>query len=91
MSSQQTQFKAHVKLLAESEFPADFEAASSFQPQSIRTWAKMAARINLGMVRYRHEILRALIAEGHSIRSGDYLRVLEKMTKPKGLTRLRRS
>jgi hypothetical protein len=76
MESQQTQFKAHVKLLAESEFPADFEAASSFQPQSLRTWAKMAARINLGMVRYRHEIIRALIAEGHSIKGGDYLEIL---------------
>jgi hypothetical protein len=76
MSSQQTQFKAHIKLLAESEFPIDFEAASSFQPQSIRTWAKMAARINLGMVRYQHEILRALVAEGHSITPGNYLEVL---------------
>jgi len=76
MSSQQIQFKAHVKLLAESEFPVDFEVASSFQPQSIRTWAMMAARINLGMVRYRHEILRALVAEGHSISTGNYLEVL---------------
>ncbi|MDP8966871.1 MAG: DUF3854 domain-containing protein [Cyanobacteriota bacterium] len=72
MASQQTQFKAHVKLLAESDFPDDFEAATSFQPQSLHTWAKMAARINQGMVRYRHEILRALVAEGHSIQAGDY-------------------
>jgi hypothetical protein len=76
MSSQQTQFKAHIKLLAESEFPIDFESHSSFQPQAIRTWAKMAARINLGMVRYRHEILRALVAEGHSVHTGNYLEVL---------------
>jgi len=72
MTSQQTQFKAHVTLLAETECPADFEAASSFQPQSIRTWVKMAARINLGMIRYRHEIIRALVAEGHWIQAGDY-------------------
>jgi len=76
MSSQKTQFQAHIKLLAESEFSVDFERASSFQPQAIRTWVKMAARINFGMVRYQHEILRALVAEGHSIHSGDYLQVL---------------
>lgn len=76
MASQQTQFKAHVTLLAESEFPADFEAASSFQPQSIRTWAKMAARINSGMFHYRHEIHRALHDEGHSIEVGDYQEIL---------------
>lgn len=89
MASQQTQFKAHVKLLAESEFPADFEVASSFQPQSIRTWAKMAARINLGMVRYRHEIIRALIAEGHSIRGGDYLEVLSADDEAQGTEQIK--
>lgn len=89
MASQQTQFKAHVKLLAESEFPADFDAASSFQPQSIRTWAKMAARINLGMVRYRHEIIRALIAEGHSIRGGDYLEVLSADDEAQGTEQIK--
>jgi hypothetical protein len=36
----------------------------------------MAARINLGMIRYRHEIIRALIAEGHSVSAGNYLEVL---------------
>jgi hypothetical protein len=76
MSCQQTQFKAHVKLLAEVEFPVDFEVASSFQPQAIRTWAKMAARINFGMIHYLHEILRALVAEGHSIKPGNYLEVM---------------
>ena len=76
MSSQQTQFKAHIALLAEVQFPVDFEGALSFQPQAISTWAKMAARINFGMVRYRHEILRALVAEGHSIQAGNYLEVM---------------
>ena len=89
MASQQTQFKAHVKLLAESEFPADFEAASSFQPQSIRTWAKMAARINLGMIRYRHEIVRALIAEGHSVSTGNYLEVLGEDDQAQGTDQIK--
>jgi hypothetical protein len=72
MAGQETKFKAHVKQLVESEFVFDFESAGSFQPQSLRTWAKMAARINSGMVRYQHEILRALVAEGHTIKVGDY-------------------
>jgi hypothetical protein len=89
MASQQTQFKAHVKLLAESEFPDDFEAASSFQPQAILTWAKMAARINLGMIRYRHEIIRALIAEGHSVSAGNYLEVLEEDDEAQGTDQIK--
>ncbi len=72
MAGQHTKFQAHVKQLAESDFVLDFDAAANFQPQSLRTWAKMAARINLGMVRYQHEIIRALIAEGHHIEMGDY-------------------
>jgi hypothetical protein len=76
MATQKTQFNAHIKLLAESEIPVDFSQACSFQPQSTRTWALMAARINFGMIRYRHEIIRALMAEGHSVHGGDYLAVL---------------
>jgi hypothetical protein len=38
----------------------------------------MAARINFGMVRYRHEIIRALMAEGHNVQAGDYLSSKEK-------------
>jgi hypothetical protein len=70
MAGQDKKFNAHIKQLTESEFVVDFESASSFQPQAVRTWAKMAARINLGMVRYQHEIIRALVAEGHSISTG---------------------
>lgn len=72
MAGQEAKFKAHVKQLVESEFVFDFESAGSFQPQSLRSWAKMAARINSGMVRYQHEIVRALVAEGHHIEVGDY-------------------
>jgi hypothetical protein len=69
MASQQVKFQAHIKLLAEGD-TTDFDVASNFQPQSQRTWMKMAARINLGMMRYRHEIERALIREGHTIAPG---------------------
>jgi hypothetical protein len=78
MASQTTQFNAHIKFLTESDFQIDFEQARSFQPQSIRTWLLMAARINFGMVRYRHEIIRALMAEGHNVQAGDYLSLKEK-------------
>ena len=78
MASQTTQFNAHIKFLTESDFQIDFEQARSFQPQSIRTWLLMAARINFGMVRYRHEIIRALMAEGHHVQAGDYLSLKEK-------------
>ncbi len=72
IAGQHTKFQTHIKQLAESDFVLDFDVVASFQPQSLRTWAKMAARINLGMVRYQHEIIRALIAEGHHIEMGDY-------------------
>lgn len=38
-----------------------------FQPESLRTWAQMAVRVNLGMVRYREAVLDGLRAEGHRI------------------------
>jgi hypothetical protein len=72
VESQQTQFKANFNLLAQSDFQCDFDGAGNFQPQALRTWAKMAARINVGMLRYQHEIVRALVAEGHTIVNGDY-------------------
>ena len=72
VESQQTQFKANFNLLAQNDFQCDFDSVSSFQPQALRTWAKMAARINAGMLRYQHEIIRALVAEGHTIVDGDY-------------------
>jgi hypothetical protein len=78
MASQTMQFNAHVKFLTESDFQLDFDLARSFQPQSVRTWLNMAARINFGMIRYRHEIIRALMAEGHDVKAGDYLSILNK-------------
>jgi hypothetical protein len=44
----------------------------------------MAARINSGMLRYQHEIIRALVAEGHHIFAGDYLAEMEEDDQMKG-------
>ena len=70
--SQDKKFKAHIRFLGQTDLPEnfDFEGVSNFQPQSLKTWTKMAARINLGMQRYRHEIIRGLIREGHQVRLG---------------------
>lgn len=70
MASEGIKLKAHIKLLAESDV-TDIDTANTFQPQSLRTWGRMAARINLGMMRYRHEVLRALLREGHIITPGN--------------------
>jgi hypothetical protein len=72
VESQERQFKANFNLLAQNDFQCDLDSVTSFQPQALRTWAKMAARINAGMLRYQHEIIRALVAEGHTIIDGDY-------------------
>ncbi|NET58825.1 MAG: DUF3854 domain-containing protein [Symploca sp. SIO2E6] len=77
-------FKAHIAQLAQADFNFDWESASSFQPQALKTWAKMAARINLGMVRYRHEIVRALVAEGHIVSEGNYESEMAEEDEAKG-------
>lgn len=41
--------------------------SESFQVESVECWAKMAVRINAGMVRYRDSLTEALVAEGHCI------------------------
>jgi hypothetical protein len=89
IAGQHTKFQAHVKQLAEADFTFDFETATNFQPQSLKTWAKMAARINLGMVRYQHEIIRALVAEGHQISSGDYLAEMTQDHQMKGTDQIK--
>lgn len=85
IEGQGTKFKAHVKQLVESDFVFDFDsAANNFQPQAVRTWVKMAARINSGMIRYQHEVIRALVAEGHHIFAGDYLAEMKEDDQMKG-------
>ncbi len=69
--SQDRKFKTHLAFLSQCDLPADIEEATNFQPQSGWCWAKMAARINLGMKRYRYEIIRSLIREGHNVVLGN--------------------
>ncbi len=40
----------------------------NFQSESLVCWAKMAVRVNVGMLRYRESILSALRDEGHVVR-----------------------
>jgi hypothetical protein len=89
MACQKTQFTLHIKFLSESDFPADFEVATSFQPQATRTWVRMAARINFGMIRYRHEIIRGLMAEGHDVHGGDYKAILNSDDEAKGTDQIK--
>lgn len=56
--------KANIQLLREADLEdIDFQ----FDPIALRTWAKMAARINAGMVAYRSSITDGLINEGHNV------------------------
>jgi hypothetical protein len=83
--SQDGKFKAHIRFLGQTDLPEnfDFEGVSNFQPASMWTWVKMAARINLGMQRYRHEIIRGLIREGHNVRLGTPEELEELCAPPK--------
>ena len=64
LASQHKLAKANVRLLQELALD-DIEL--DFQPESLRIWAKMAVRVNLGMIHYRYAILEGLKAEGHQI------------------------
>lgn len=64
LASQHKLAKANIKLLQDSALD-DIEL--NFQPESLTTWAKMAVRVNLGMVHYRQSITEGLTAEGHRI------------------------
>jgi len=68
LASQHKLAKANVRLLQELALD-DIEL--DFQPQSLRIWAKMAVRVNLGMIHYRQSILEGLKAEGHQIIDSD--------------------
>jgi hypothetical protein len=89
VESQEKQFKANFNLLAQSDFQCDFDSVSNFQPQALKTWAKMAARINSGMLRYQHEILRALVAEGHTIVDGDYSQIQDDDDEAQGTDQIK--
>ena len=63
--SQHKTTKANIALLNQAGFPDDID--SKFQSASLYTWAKFAARINLGMKAYRSGIEAKLQEEGHRI------------------------
>jgi hypothetical protein len=64
LASQHKLAKANIRLLQELALD-DIEL--DFQPETLKIWAKMAVRVNLGMIHYRQSILEGLKAEGHQI------------------------
>lgn len=71
LASQHKLAQANVVLLAQADLTEDIDL--EFQPESIRTWAKKAVVVNLGMASYRATILQALADEGHIVIEADYL------------------
>jgi len=65
LASQHKLAKANVNLLSQADFTEDIDL--EFQPESLRTWAKKAVVVNLGMANYRATILEALANEGHTV------------------------
>jgi hypothetical protein len=55
--------KLNIALLKE----IDFDLDASTDPVSLRTWSKMAARVNASMWRFREELKNGLRMEGHSV------------------------
>ena len=83
LSSQDKLYKVHIHHLQKAD--TDFEDLdASFDPVSLKTWARMGARINAGKVKYRDSILDGLVEEGHTDRhvctdEGDGKAMNEKM------------
>jgi len=55
--------KYNIALLKE----VDFDLDASTDPITLRTWAKMAARVNSSMWNYREEFRNGLLMEGHQV------------------------
>lgn len=55
--------KYNIALLKEVDFDIDVQT----DPITIRTWAKMAARVNLSLWSYRNEFRNGLVMEGHQV------------------------
>lgn len=53
----------NLKLLQE----VDFDLDSAYDPVTLRTWAKMAARVNTSLWTFREELQRGLEGEGHRV------------------------
>jgi hypothetical protein len=65
LASQNKLTKLNIQLLVRSQF--DDEIEPNFQPESLKTWAQFAARVNLGMSAYRETIIEEMKTEGHNI------------------------
>lgn len=65
LASQHKLAKYNMNLLMQADFLEEIDA--DFQPQSLHTWAKKAALVNLGMANYSQSVLAALIEEGHTV------------------------
>jgi archaellum biogenesis ATPase FlaH len=55
--------KYNISLLKEVDFDLDEQS----DPIALRTWAKMAARVNASLWRYRREVRGGLLLEGHNV------------------------
>jgi Domain of unknown function (DUF3854) len=64
--SQQKQARANIRLLTSADLLSQFDDIElNFQPDSLKTWAKRGAAINLAMYNYRNSIISGLMEEGH--------------------------
>ena len=71
LASQHKLAQANINLLSRADFTDEIDL--DFQPESLRTWAKKAVVVNLGMAKYRATILEGLINEGHTVIGADNL------------------
>jgi hypothetical protein len=68
ITSQQKEAKANIRLLSCADAMSEIDNIElNFQPESLKTWAKRGAAINLAMYSYRHSIAIGLIEEGHNV------------------------
>lgn len=67
-ASQNKLARANIQRLLEAGLEVNGE---TFQTESVECWAKMAVRINAGMIHYRDSLVEALKAEGHHIVGAD--------------------
>ncbi len=82
LASQHKLAKANIRLLKNADFDCD-DLDTAFDAASLGAWAKMAVRVNAGMVRYRESVVAGLKAEGHrivTVNSGDGKAILEELT-----------
>ncbi|MBD2123263.1 plasmid replication protein, CyRepA1 family [Trichocoleus sp. FACHB-262] len=68
--------KYSIALLKEVDFDLDVQT----DPITLRSWAKMAARVNVSLWSYRNEFRNGLVMEGHQVTtvSGDLLQPQDK-------------